>query len=170
MIIRILGALLIIITCGSFGYSMVATHKRTLRILRQLMNSFEYLTMELQYRMLPLPDLLMRTAEYTGGIVGQFYKALASEIEKQISPNVAICADAALTQVSNLPEPAVICIAELCKSLGHFTIEGQLNVLENVKLICDQKIAALVNNQDARLRSYQTLALCTGAAVVIILI
>ena len=48
--------------------------------------------------------------------------------------------------------------------------QGQILGLEAVRSHCRSELDALSANQDERLRSYQTLGLCTGAALAILFV
>ena len=47
MTIRIVGAALLILGCGSVGFQMAAAHMREERILRQLLRLLDYMECEL---------------------------------------------------------------------------------------------------------------------------
>ena len=170
MTIKIIGAILIITACGSFGLLTAATHRKSVKMMRQLLFAIEGITNELRYRMSSLPDVFRYTAQLCNGAISSFFNTLASELEKQISPDTSTCIDAALSQTKDLPVIVKDGILLLGKSLGHFDLEGQLKGLESVHTECSAMLEAYSANQDVRLRSYQTLALCAGAAVVILFI
>ena len=58
----------------------------------------------------------------------------------------------------------------LGQTLGRFDLPGQLKGIKAVQESCRRELARLERNRDARLRSYQTLGLCAGAALVILLV
>ena len=62
------------------------------------------------------------------------------------------------------------CLLNLGNSLGLFELEGQIKGVESVRNDCAQQLKQLSHNDQLRLRSYQTLALCAGAALAIIFI
>ena len=55
-------------------------------------------------------------------------------------------------------------------SLGRFDLEGQLQGLESVRIYCREQLDELSKDRDVRLRSYQTLGLCAGAALAILFV
>ena len=61
-------------------------------------------------------------------------------------------------------------LSELGESLGRFDLPGQLKGLEAVRRKCLMELEALGRNRTERLRCYQTLGLCAGAALVILFI
>ena len=61
-------------------------------------------------------------------------------------------------------------LRELGTSLGQFHLNGQLAGLRTMKAHSEYILEELSRNRDNRLRSYQTLGICTGAALAILLI
>lgn len=168
MIIKIAGAVLILVGCGCIGFLMTSSHKRTVKTLRQLIDSLEYMECEMQYRQLPLPEVLRRAASETG-VIKEFFCVLAEELEGQIAPDVECCINATLGRVKELPNVVETCVKKLGKSIGHFDLDGQIKELHSVREECTALLTKNTNNMDTRLRNYQTLALCAGAVLVIFL-
>ncbi len=170
MIVRIIGAIFIILGCTGFGIISAAVHQKTVKAIKELLHGIAYLENELQYRITPLPELLSRTANACTGPVSRFFHTFAREMESQIYPNVPLCAEAALPKIKDMPPLCRDCVQLLTASLGQFDLEGQIRSLAAVKSECTDRLNTLTQNQDVRLRSYQTLALCAGAALVILFI
>ena len=55
-------------------------------------------------------------------------------------------------------------------SMGRFDVKGQIQGLEAVRSYCRGELENMAVNREARLRSYQTLGLCTGAALAILFV
>lgn len=170
MSFKLIGAVLIIAVCGGFGYSMVAAHKREERALQQMLGALDYMQCELQYRLTPLPDLCRQAARQCGGCVQTLFTRLASELEDQISPDAAHCMTAALASSAHLPKRCREAAESLGKTLGRFDVDGQIRGMEAVRQFCRRNLEELMNGRDTRLRSYQTLGICAGAALVILFI
>lgn len=167
---KLIGALMIIISCGGFGYSMAAARRREENILRQLIAALDYMQCELQYRLTPLPDLCHQTGSEQKGIIGLFFRNLSTELESQISPDASSCVHAALTGINKLPRSVKEAIELLGSSLGRFDTQGQLRELELVRQFCREEVDRMAENREVRLRSYQTLGLCAGAALAILFV
>ena len=169
MTIKLLGALLIILACGAVGYMIAATYKREENTLRKLIYALDYMECELQFRMPALPDLCRQTARETDGIVSKVFTMLSNELEDQISPDVKSCMKAVTAKCKDIPVHTLASFHLLGDSLGRFDLEGQLKGLESVRQETRIRLNKLMGNSDVRLRSYQTLGLCAGAAIVILL-
>lgn len=165
-----IGAVLIVLGCGSCGFALAASHKRQEQELRQLIGALDYMQCELQYRLTPLPDLCRQTAVQVPGSLRSLFAQLAQELEDQISPDVEQCMNTAVARCGTLSDAVSRIFVNLGRTLGRFDLEGQLLGLENTRRECRRALDALSDNRDNRLRCYQTLGVCVGAALAILFI
>ena len=165
-----IGAILVITGCGGMGFAMAAAYKREEWMLRCLINALEYMTCELQFRMTPLPALCRQAGRECRGAVGKVLTDLAEELECQISPDADSCMYAALSRTENLPRETREALRMLGTSLGRFDLQGQLRGLELVRSHCRGILESLSRDRDKRVRSYQTLGVCAGAALAILFV
>ena len=103
MIIRIIGISFVMVGCFAISRSLIATHRRTENELRRLYNVLERMEYELQYRCLPLPELLEKTIPDCG-IIEEIIRFLLDELNGQVTPKVSTCVNIALGKVKNVPE------------------------------------------------------------------
>ena len=165
---KLVGAILIVSGFGCVGLVIALTHKKTVHLMQRLIGIFEYMECELAYRMTPLPELF-RKIPGDPDILQQYFNILANELEDQISPDVACCVTAALTQMQELPALVQNGIMEFGQNAGCFDIEGQIKGIASVRGNCMASLGTYTQNQDIRLRNYQVLAICAGVAIVILL-
>ena len=165
-----IGAILIVLGCGGFGFSMAASHRVQESSLRNLIRILDYMACELQFRMTPLPELCRMAGKENRNAVGQVFGLLSTELGNAISSDVSSCMEAVLKKRPELPPLTRDNLILLGQSLGRFDITGQLKGLESVRDTCRNALNNLSQNRDVRLRNYQTLGLCAGAALAIILI
>ena len=169
MYIKLTGAILILAGCGGYGILMAMNHRREVSALHQLALTLEQMICELEYRLTPLPELCRFGAEQTKGSLRVFFLELAKAMDEQISPDIGICTIAALKQTPGLPNHAAAQLQALGQTLGRFDLNGQLTSLERCKQACLGQLEVLEHGQTQRLRSYQTLGFCAGAALAILL-
>ena len=170
MTAKIMGAILIISTCGGFGFSLAAAHKREEKALNALLRACQMMICELEYKQPPLPELCRLAAEEAGGIVGQVFQHLSAALETQISGDVGTCMKQVLTKQNNLPSRTAGNLLLFGQSMGRFALSGQLTELKSMVEMCKRDIQSLSVNRDARLRSYATLGICCGVALVVLFI
>lgn len=168
MQLKLIGALLVFSACGGLGFHIAACHRREENALRQLMGILGYMESELQYRLTPLPSLCKQAAQGAEGALARIFYELSNELESQLSPDAERCMTHAVESVPSVTPQCREVLTLLGKSLGKFDVEGQLKGLESVKAECGRRIEDLSLNRDNRLRSYQTLGLCAGAALAIL--
>ncbi len=162
---RWIGVVLVLAGCGGFGFS-----RRQERILRRLIAALRFMQWELQYRLTPLPELCRLAGKHAGGEVGKVLGKAAREMEKQLAPDVNSCMQGALSEAENLPRSIRLLFRELGQSLGRFDLPGQLEGLQGLEKACKEELEGLERGRDQRIRSYETLGLCAGAALVILFI
>ena len=169
MELRWIGALLILIACSSCGFSIAAGKRKEEKLLCQLLQTLQFMEAELRYRLTPLPDLCRMAAGETRGTLRILFLNLYRELNWQKMPDAGSCMAAAIQRTGDLPSTVRRPLAQLGQTLGRFDLEGQLQGIQSVEKRCEHSLESIRNNRDARLRSYQTLGVCTGAALAILL-
>lgn len=167
--IRLAGAVLLMAGCGGFGFSLAAAHRREAAMLRRLIHGLQEMEWELKYRMTELPELCRIAADAAGGEVRDIFRELSGKLIRCEVTDIAASLNGILS-CRELPRRVRRNIRQLGASLGRFDLEGQLQGLQAVRLQCREDLKALEENSIQRLRSYQTLALCAGAALAILLL
>jgi stage III sporulation protein AB len=168
--VKWIGALLIMLGCGGVGFLTVAYYKREERALHEFIVALQHMNCELQYTGASLPLLCRSAAQRCGGSVGQVLERLGEELEAQISPNASACMHAAVRKQKYLPEKAERCLLQFGDSLGCFDLPGQIKSMEAVEKFAKLELDELRENKEARCRTYQTLGLCVGFALVVLFI
>ena len=170
MIPKILGAVLILTGCGGFGMMICMSYKREEEMLNQMIHAMDFIQCELQFRMTPLPELCAQASNGCKGKISQFWKHLSEELLQQISPDVSGCVTAAKESCGTFSSRVDKVLEMLSLSLGQFDAQGQLQALEAARNHCRTELDSMRVNRETRLRSYQTLGICTGVALVILLV
>lgn len=168
MYIKIFGAVLIIACCGGIGILLANVHRREVRMLHQLLRVLELMKSELSYRLTPVPQLCRICADALPEPLCGIFIAVADKLDGQFCCDVASAFGVALQETS-LPSVTGRMLQELGQTLGRFDLPGQLNGLSQCVQECTHQLNELEFNQQQRLRSYQTLGFCAGAALSILL-
>lgn len=167
MIYRILGAVLVFGGCGGFGFVMAASCRREERQIHSFIRAMEFMLCELECRVTPLPQLCRRAAQIAGGEAAAVLNEAAGRMELGLDPDAAGSMEAALAirrPGGNLEE---LC-RELGQTLGSFDLSGQLRGLDSALRAAQQMLRRHQQGRGSRVRSYQTLGLCAGAALAIL--
>lgn len=167
---KLFGAGLIVLGCGGCGFSIARSCKLEQRYLHQLLNMLQIMQNELSCRYTPLPELFRIAAGNGKDHLSSAMAAMATELERQISPDAAGCMEAVLQDAAGIPAPCRELLSCLGRSLGCFDLEGQLQQLGTVTAECERLLRQRSADMDTRIRNYQTLGLCAGAALAILLL
>lgn len=170
MTIKLIGAILIIVSCAGMGFSIAASQIKSERTLEQLILATEWMTNELQHHMSPLPDLCRQAAIQVHGPLRTIFITLADELDRQEHSDAHVCMSVALENENDLPESTEKHLRRLGQSIGRFDLAGQLSGLESVRQSAQRELDGLRANMDTRIRSYRTLGICAGAALAILFI
>lgn len=170
MTIKFLGAILIFIGCAGYGFFLAANQIREAKTLENLSRILDFMLWELQYKLTPLPNLCRSAASEAKGTLQTIFNELAAELDRQVCPDAKKCMSAVLAKHPSLPPISASCLREFGASLGRFDLNGQLEAINSVSQCCRVSLENLRDGQDVRLRTYRTLGICCGAALVIIFI
>ena len=170
MNIKLIGAIVVIVGCGGCGFMMASYYLGNIRLIRNYITVLDYMQCELQYRGTPLPRLCREAGEQSAGKVQKLFLMLADDLEAQISPDVFYCMSNMLPRVEIDYDPLKRILLEFGSSLGKFDVTGQVAALESSRLQARELLTQLVNGKENRVRSYQTLGLCAGAAIAILFV
>ena len=170
MTLRLIGALLIFVGCGGVGISLAVGYRKQMQQLSQLQEILSYMENELSFRSPQLPQLCREASRMVSGSMAKLFNMLADELDAQIFPNAGACMRKSISMHTDLSKSAKILLGRLGQCLGRFDLQGQLNAISAVKEECGLLLNNLRSQQDVRIRNYQTLGLCAGAALAILLI
>ena len=170
MSLKLVAAFLVLAGCGGCGFSMAAAKRREEWELRQFLRALEYMECELQFRQTDLPSLCRMVSGVTDGAVSALFSNLSDLLNRQDTSEPLECVRKAAYSQEGLSGSARALIMELGSTLGCFDLPGQLRGIASVKRNCIRIMDELIRGRDNRLRSYQTLGLCAGAALAIIFI
>lgn len=161
---------MIVAGCGGVGFSMALNYKREISSLRMMVRALDYLYCELECRLTPLPQACRLAGEICTGGVRRLFQDLAAELESQVAPDAQCCVRRVISGNSYVPGITAELFSRLGDTLGIFHLEGQLRGLHTVQKECAVKMEELEANRNQRVRSYQTLGLCAGAALAILFV
>ncbi len=163
------GAVLIVLACGGWGMGMAAAYRREGVLLQQLQETIGWMQCELRCRATDLPSLFLRASQRTQGALRLLFQRMSTELSSRVAPDAQTCMETALWEV-RLPGKAREIAHQLGTSLGEFHLEGQVRQIEAVAAGCSRLLEEHFRNRDSRLRSWQTLWLCGGLVLAILLL
>lgn len=165
-----IGALLIVTSCSGCGFAIAAGKRREERLLCQFVEILRFMEADLQYRLTPLPELCRAVAGQTKGILRMVFMNLYRELNWQKLPDAGSCMYAAIQHSGEIPARVRRMLVQLGHSLGRFDLPGQIQGIQAVRKRCEDSLENIRKHRDELLRSYQTLGICAGTALAIVLI
>lgn len=168
--IQWIGALCVIGACGSCGFSMAATYKYLERDLRQLKNSLEIMSCQMEYRLTALPELCGIVSSACTGPIARLFHSLGQKLESGGVSDVEGAMLLAVEETGSLPSQCVRILRQLAGILGQTHLGGQIKGLEAVSSEIQRELDQLVMEKEGRMRSYRALGLCGGMALAILLL
>ena len=165
-----IGAVLVLGSCGGFGIYLGRGYVRQERMLRQLLAVLRLMQWELRFRLTNLPELARMGAKESTGQLSRVFADFARELDWHTEPDAAGCIHAAIRRSRELPPTVKTILRHLGSSLGRFDLEGQLEGIHAVTEECRNALQTLGEQRKERVRNFQTLGLCAGAALVILFV
>ena len=170
MTIRLIGVLLVVASCGGVGFTLAANYKKEEHCLRNIIAILDYMISDLQYRLTPLPQLCRQASALFHNPIGNFFEKLSDELNNRQHSEPVECVNVVLENFSSISPIVKDQLLTLGNSIGRFDVDGQVKGMESVRHECERNLQLLRDNRENRLRSYQTLGLCAGAALAILLV
>lgn len=167
---KLVGSICVIVACGGAGLMMAMQYVSRIRVFADMIILLNYMENEIQYRRTPLPLLCRQAAEQVSGKLRLVFVNLANELDAQIAPNVELCMLSVLDKLSIVDVSIRATLLGLSNNLGKFDAEGQLKALEYARSSCSENLKQLQIGREQRIRGYQTLGLCAGAAIAILFV
>lgn len=169
--LRMIGAGLLLAAAAAMGFGAAGELKTHVRELEQLILSLESMERELTNRLTPLPELLRRTAEGSGGRVGEFYALCAQALARQEErPFAQLWRQAMEAAGLRLEEDELGTLAELGNVLGRYDAASQSRALEEARARMGQALVRAKEQQSRLGKVYGTLGVTAGAFLVIVLL
>lgn len=170
--LKLLGSFLVVLAAGSVGFGFAAAVRAQAVQLQRLIAALEYMKSEIAFRLTPLPELFRLLGSAQDEPVGSFFARCASELLHEPGAGIQTVFHHALRQTQKLalPQSARRTLLELSVSLGKFDAQGQINALSLASERLRQQLATLEAGRKERCRSYETIGICAGLALAVILL
>ncbi len=167
---RLIGAAVILCASGVFGYLLASQYKNELVYLHKLQRGLNYMLCDISYHITPLSDLLREAGQIMENSAGSALITLSGFLEENRFENGSQAMSAALERHGQIPSRCKKLLQLLGQSLGEFDLDGQVTQIQLVLESSRQELDEMEQQKQVRIRNYQTLSLCAGAALVILLL
>lgn len=172
MMIRVFGAALVVLGSALFGFGAARQIKRTVSQLEMLDTAMHLMECELSFVSPPLPRLMRTVSKDTQGPVSALFANYAKLLSDPSTKDTEEAMRKALEMTKRLSLPAgtVFSLLEFSQTLGRYDLPGQLSALSSARCRLSGQLERLRSEQKDRCKTYQTLSICAGLAVVILIL
>ena len=170
MIGKWIGAICIFTACTSVGFSIAFKQIREIKMLEQWIRIAHRTEKEIGYYGRSIPYVFRMISYEEKGELAQVFLRTAIEMENQIYPDGSQCLSIAVAKTERLPGSILELLDFLGNELGKYNLDEQLKGIAQISTIAMEKRNQLCKDRVKRIRGYQTLGLCAGAALVILFI
>jgi stage III sporulation protein AB len=168
--LKLVGAGMILTTSAWAGIHAGVSLRRTYDCLRDLSSALELMTTEISFAGTPFLPLCRRAGEGRSRAVRNFFDCLAQETVRDNLPEDGLtrhaCAEAGLV----LPEQSLRSLERLFDGFGHIDRDGQLRQLTLASEEIGKLSAELREQLTGRCRTFATLGLTAGAAMLVLVL
>ncbi len=169
---KLVGILIIVLSAGSVGFRIAASLKKRCKLLRQLSTALQVLKNEISFCGTPLPQAFALMAVSVQDTPERVFSSVARQMEQRrwLTPQHAM--EQALTEQPELGHDADTAdlLIKLAAGLGKYDRDSQLQTIEKVGAELESLLQAAEQERSIRSRTYETLGICAGLAVGILLI
>ena len=167
--LRLLGAALVTLSASLVGFGFARGVRRQCAQLEGLLWALDFMQAELSSRLTPLPQLLSACRQRD---VALFFEAAGRALSVPPGCTVPVSFKRGFQASPGLSpgQEAVQTLYGLSTALGRFDLESQLAAIERAKGSITSVLLQLQAQKRARCRSYETIGICAGLALAVILL
>lgn len=167
--IRLWGAILVLAATCSAGFHMAAGVSRQLAILRQFCVALEVMQCEIQWNQVKLPQLCQLLSKHCTGAVAQMFADLSQILQHGTDEPVEKIFNSVMQQ-HKIPADAMEIWQNLAQTFGRYDPERQAMAVhgaqERMRILCQRT----ETERKFTCRKFQLFGICSGAALVILLL
>lgn len=170
--LKLIGMILVVASSSAVGFGFAANIRAQSRQLGALLSALAYMKNEISYRLTPLPELFYLLGKSSPAPIGSLFSSCAQALMQNPSASVQGVVRSALSQTPQLAitQQTRQTLLELALSLGKFDAAGAASALELAQTRLRQELMVLDSHRRERCRSYQTIGVCAGLALAVILL
>ena len=170
--IRIVGAALVTLAASLVGFGFARGVRRQCAQLEGLLWALDYMQSEMSARLTPLPQIFSLLSACPQRDVAMFFAAAGQALSVPPGCTVPVSFKRGFHAAPALcvGQDCIQSLYALAMGLGRFELEAQLAAIERAKACITSVLLQLQAQKRARCRSYETLGICAGLALAVILL
>jgi len=171
MILRIIGGVLVCLSCGLLGLYMGNRGVRRAEILTEFKRTLLLLKSEIEYAVHPLPQAFLSISRRAAWPFGDFYARAGEELAAgSLILDEAWEAGLAALTGSQMTREDLAVIDGLGKALGSIDVDVQLAAIDMAISAVDDMVGRLNVENTKNVRMYRGLGVLSGLLIVVVLL
>ncbi len=169
--IRLVGAILIVVGSASAGFYMAGNVRKTQRIYRDALRATTYMKSEIECYLTPLHDIYGQLAHILPKPLAALFFALYEQARRSLGLLPAVHFSRARQLLRNrLPHELVQIFAEMFDMLGRQDAVAQMRAITLAEEHLNEVLNRVSSEKKERCHAYETIGVCAGIALVIVLV
>lgn len=170
MTIRMLGAIVLCLGASGIGFSASRTVRRTVKTMQQLKLALEMMRCEISYTLTPIARICRIAASGSEGEVHILFERLAAVFSGTYPEQDGWAKELIAATLHSVPPEVAETMAELIASFGRFGVSEQLRLIDLTLEKVQAALAQLDTDKKQRCRCYETLGICAGLAIAVLVL
>lgn len=169
---KVIGIVFIVLSAGVMGFRMASALRGRCMVIRQLQSALQILKHEIAFQASPLPKAFARAAAAEQGVVSALFAKAAGAMENRCWMTPAAAFRQALQGIPEMDGEDRLrsILLELAAKLGKYDLDSQRQAIELAQTQLEEERRQAEQERTVKGRTYETLGICTGLAVSILLL
>lgn len=165
---KIIGIIFIMASAITSGIRIGTALKKRCTHLQHLVHALQMLKNELLYSAKPLPILFSSLSKMVQGSVKEIFSDLSSQMEENRWMSLSTAMERVVQKHPDDQSDEIL--LKLAADMGSYNLEAQIGAIDIALLQTQQRLSAMENERSVKSKTYKTLSICAGLAVVILLL
>ena len=169
---KLIGVIFVILSSGTVGFRLARQLRQRCTMLRQLQSGLHVLKNEIAFCASPLPKAFARVAASLDGPMAEVFAKVSGSMDKHCWLTPFSAFRQALRDAVGIRQEDKIrtILLELAGKLGQYDLDSQMQGIELAMNRLEEERQNAEQERSVKSRTYETLGICAGLAVAIILL
>lgn len=167
---RLIGAVLVAGGCAAIGWQAAARLRERAAALSSLLGALELMESEIQYRLTPVPELMLLLSRQAAPPARALFEACRDRLGQRREESFDAIWSHSLTALPLLRRAEAETLLELGGVLGRYDVEGQERAIAYTRRRLESFLREAEEDRKRRGKVYRALGVAAGLCAAIILI
>lgn len=168
--VKLFGGFLVVCASAWVGFGAAKTIRSLENNLHEMRSALEYMKCELLYTTDRYSDLCRKLAHNSTGKVSAFFHALETMSSLDGYEPIGSTSKAMKSSGLRIPPAAEYAVEQLFDGFGRCDMNGQLQKISLCSAAIEQQSEQISKSAETRCKTYETVGICAGVALMILVI